>query len=250
MLLLPWPPILKEFARLLSAIIRLATLSNEEKMKATPRKISKWMNAIEDGEIKLPSFQRQEVWKKDLTEKFLQAVINDHPLGFLLVLNVDSDNQPFPAASLAGIESGTQTEGCRQHLLDGQQRLTALYKVLKDKFSDRTYYVTYEGGDNETTTYKVNCVTSDARSKPWCNKPDQEYNEKRIPLRIFDPNADSRVAAKWVNEVRKANQWRKNGSRDKFLREFIEQLRKIFKKAEIHCFELKQQTKSSEVFKR
>ena len=69
---------------------------------------------VELGKIALPRFQRGYVWKRRQVREFFDSLYRKHPVGSLLTwLTTDED--------------GTTTE----LLLDGQQRVTSLYGVIK-----------------------------------------------------------------------------------------------------------------------
>ena len=91
--------------------------------------IEDWLDDIKKGVVRLPRFQRKESWNYRHVENFLNTVIfHDRPIGVLLTLEVDPNNQPFKTRPLEGTDDNG--EKCRIHLLDGQQRLTALWKAL------------------------------------------------------------------------------------------------------------------------
>ena len=48
------------------------------------------------------------------------------------------DTEPFVSRRMAGAPA--PTERTTEHLLDGQQRLTALWKALNDGYEDRIYF--------------------------------------------------------------------------------------------------------------
>lgn len=88
--------------------------------------LSKLMDDIEMGEIGLPDLQRPFVWKNIKVRDLFDSMYRGFPVGYLLFWENDVD------ASTKQI--GTQTHQKVPHLLivDGQQRLTSLFAVLKN----------------------------------------------------------------------------------------------------------------------
>ena len=76
--------------------------------------ISRILAKIEIGDIALPSFQRGYVWKRRQVRAFFDSLYRKHPVGSLLTW-------------VTKLEDGGYTE----LLLDGQQRVTSVYGVIK-----------------------------------------------------------------------------------------------------------------------
>lgn len=77
------------------------------------------------GEIVLPEFQRGYVWNRDQVRKFVNSLYRKHPTGHLLIWKTQKPS---------GIRGGTpKAGGHTQLLLDGQQRLTSLFVLVKGK---------------------------------------------------------------------------------------------------------------------
>ena len=105
----------------------------------------------------------------------LDTVLRELPAGALLVLEV-GEKEPFVSRTMAGAPE----EGDRivEHLLDGQQRLTALWRSLTDDYPDRTYFVQITSDEQEDEFSATPRTVSQAR---WSN------NGKRYPLWVDDP---------------------------------------------------------------
>src|SRR5690349_11023125 len=100
-------------------------------MEARNRKIEDWYGSVKRGEIKLPRFQRFEAWDRERIGSLVQTIIQNLPLGITLVLNV-GDEEKFISRYLV---TAPQPNGrVHEHLLDGQQRLTALWRVLHNNY--------------------------------------------------------------------------------------------------------------------
>lgn len=90
------------------------------------------LEKIERGEIQLPDFQRDWIWKDEQIKSLLESVIRDFPINSILLLECDSDNLKFATRPIAGVD---KVDSKPQYLiLDGQQRLTSLYCAL---FADK-----------------------------------------------------------------------------------------------------------------
>ena len=89
-------------------------------------KISTILDHIDSGHMALPEFQRGYVWNKEQVRGLFDSLYHRHPVGGLLVWATDSS-----AAAYRG--DGELARGIVKLLLDGQQRITSLYGVIRGK---------------------------------------------------------------------------------------------------------------------
>jgi len=86
---------------------------------------------IEQGVIALPKFQRPYVWKRDDVKELMRSLYRGYPIGNLLIWDTQANPED--------VKSGNLAVGRNQLLLDGQQRVTTLYGIIRGKkplFSD------------------------------------------------------------------------------------------------------------------
>lgn len=89
-------------------------------------KISTILDHIDSGHMALPEFQRGYVWNGDQVRGLFDSMYKRHPVGGLLVWATES-----MGATHRG--DGTLAPGIVKLLLDGQQRMTSLYGVIRGK---------------------------------------------------------------------------------------------------------------------
>ncbi len=89
-------------------------------------KISNVLDFIDNGDMALPEFQRGYVWNRDQVRGLFESLYRRHPVGGLLVWVTDS-----MTADRRG--DGPIAPGSVRLLLDGQQRMTSLYGVVRGK---------------------------------------------------------------------------------------------------------------------
>lgn len=87
-------------------------------------KISTILDHIDSGHMALPEFQRGYVWNRDQVRGLFDSMYRRHPVGGLLVWATESKG-----ASHRG--EGALAAGVVKLLLDGQQRMTSLYGVVR-----------------------------------------------------------------------------------------------------------------------
>jgi hypothetical protein len=107
-------------------------------MDARNRDLEQWLTRVTTGQLQLPRFQRFEAWGSREVADLVQTVIDGLPAGAVLVLEI-GDKAPFAYRPLAG--TSAPTERMTEMLLDGQQRLTALWRALSDDYEDHSYIV-------------------------------------------------------------------------------------------------------------
>lgn len=138
------------------------------------------INRIEQGEIKLPPFQRDFVWNQEQIIELLDSIYKDYPIGCVIVWR---HNQLLPSRRNLGgfILPERPPEFPIDYILDGQQRLTTVYAVfLKDRQFDST-----KGTDlNE----KIFDIVFDLDDKKFIPKLDKPLEHKCINMQVlFNP---------------------------------------------------------------
>ncbi|MGE0541087.1 MAG: DUF262 domain-containing protein [Dehalococcoidia bacterium] len=87
-------------------------------------KIANILHYIDSGHMALPEFQRGYVWNRDQVRGLFDSLYRGHPVGGLLVWATES-------ASAIPRGDGMLAAGVVKLLLDGQQRITSLYGVIR-----------------------------------------------------------------------------------------------------------------------
>ncbi len=89
-------------------------------------KISTILDHIDNGHMALPEFQRGYVWNRDQVRGLFDSLYRRHPVGGLLVWATESKSAVHRG-------DGPLAAGVVKLLLDGQQRMTSLYGVVRGK---------------------------------------------------------------------------------------------------------------------
>ena len=105
---------------------------------------------LRDGRFEIPDFQREFEWKPWDIRELMRSIFLDYYIGSLLLWKGKKEN--FEALSCEPIYGYGKREGRREFIvLDGQQRLTALYYVflspevnLPDRSNRAVYYISVD----------------------------------------------------------------------------------------------------------
>lgn len=89
-------------------------------------KISTVLDHIDSGHVALPEFQRGYVWNRDQVRGLFDSLYRRHPVGGLLVWATEAKTTMHRG-------DGPLATGVVKLLLDGQQRITSLYGVVRGK---------------------------------------------------------------------------------------------------------------------
>jgi len=89
-------------------------------------KVSTVLDQIDIGSIALPVFQRGYVWNRKQVKEFMDSLYRRHPVGSFLVWLTRTKG-----AEVRG--KGNITAGTVKLILDGQQRITSLYGIIRGK---------------------------------------------------------------------------------------------------------------------
>jgi hypothetical protein len=173
-------------------------------IKAHNRPITEWFDLIRTGKLTLPRFQRAEAWDHRKVATLANTILDGLPAGATLILNV-GDHEPFPSRPLEG--APPRAERVTEQLLDGQQRLTALWKSLHDGYSDRTFLLAIVNADKKSIEPEVYSVSRYKKGNSadlyplWVNYPEQVWRRGAIPLRLLCPGDISHEITEWLKQA-------------------------------------------------
>ena len=160
-------------------------------MHAHDRFLPEWFNRIRSRQITLPRFQRFMAWGHGEVSGLLTTVLRGLPSGATLILEV-GDEEKFKSRTM--VDAPESGEKVTEQLLDGQQRLTALWRSLHDKYADRSYLIGFEDDPGDGST-KLPYVYGQARwSKNgsrypmWVDDPKECWNRGFIPITLLRPD--------------------------------------------------------------
>jgi hypothetical protein len=86
--------------------------------------VSTILDHIDNGHMALPEFQRGYVWNRDQVRGLMDSLYQRHPIGSLLVWATRSEGAQHRG-------DGELAPGVVKLLLDGQQRMTSLYGIVR-----------------------------------------------------------------------------------------------------------------------
>jgi len=88
-------------------------------------KIRQIIDKIDENQLFVPAFQREYVWKRNDAKNLISSLIKDYPTGTMLTW--ETNNPP----ELKGNYKYEENKGAVKIILDGQQRITTLYMLMK-----------------------------------------------------------------------------------------------------------------------
>ncbi|MCF8328024.1 MAG: DUF262 domain-containing protein [Bacteroidales bacterium] len=199
-------------------------------------------------ELQLPDFQRSWVWDNYRIKSLLASISVSFPIGAIMLLETGNPDVKFKTKPLKGITpNGNDPE---ELILDGQQRLTALYQSItynkvvetvdqKGKKISRWYYIDIEkaltGEDMEDAIIDLpedKKITKDFGREVVlsCETENDEYKNFMFPLtQIFDDS-------NWFNGF--MNYWNYDQEKIKFFQKFQQQIINQFKSYNVPVIKL------------
>ncbi len=115
-------------------------------------KISQILDKIDEYQLFVPAFQREYVWNREDAKNLMYSLIRDYPTGTLLTW--ETNNPP----ELKGKRAYDPKQGAVKLVLDGQQRITTLYMIVRGEIPP---YYSREDITHDTRNLYVNLGTLD-----------------------------------------------------------------------------------------
>jgi len=156
-------------------------------------KIHQILDKIDENQLFVPAFQREYVWKRDNAKELIGSLIRKYPTGTMLTW--ETNNPP----ELKGNWKYDTRQGAVKIILDGQQRMTTLYMLIKNSIPP--YYKEHEilkdprGLHANVKTLELEYYKkSKMQSNPyWVNITDifqKKIRERDLIRRIQDKKAE------------------------------------------------------------
>lgn len=163
-------------------------------MEARTKTIEDWFSMIREGQLTLPRFQRFEAWRPNQIEGVLENILREPslPIGALLVLEV-GDKELFHSRPLSGAPT---PKGLPQmNLLDGQQRMTALWRALTDDYVEFTIFVSLKDVDQPEVEIVKRYVSKSGKRMPlWADEPTECLARDLVPASVLCPGSKGEQA--------------------------------------------------------
>lgn len=182
----------------------------QQSSKAQDRTLGVWFQNIQQGMVKLPRFQRFEAWDRGRIASFLNTIINNLPVGVTLALEV-AGPEKFESRYIATSDPET-TGTVTQHLLDGQQRLTAFWRSMHNNYDWETFFVylpQFDRGEGKSgAEVEIRCIPRwvnkhHLRMPRWAEEPAQCFKRGLLPVSLLRPGDISTEIDLWLNDATK-----------------------------------------------
>ena len=164
------------------------------------KKILEIVNMAYRGEVMLPDFQRNFVWERQGIEELIESILENIFIGTFLILNTNSEMNPFKCIFIQGAEEVNPKIDAKPTILilDGQQRLTALFYAVYSpniplRFTERPYsfFIDLQKLSEDNFDEAVFSVPKNDRFYKSLLNGENSFNiqrlkeEKIIPMKLF-----------------------------------------------------------------
>lgn len=199
-------------------------------MQAFNRNLEGWFDKIRSGQLRLPRFQRHEAWERGSIVAVLDSVVRDLPIGSALIMEM-GDSETFVSRPLEGAPG--PTERCTEHLLDGQQRLTALWKAFNGLYEDAAFFLdmkaaaaTERDGSSRIVSVSRWPSTDGGWLPRWINDPSSVHARGLVPVSLMKPAENSADRQAWCDAA-VGNDLRASRQLDNAIRELQDRVRRF-----------------------
>lgn len=213
-------------------------------MQTNDTSILRLMTNIKNGHIQIPSIQREWIWDDEKICDIISSVISGYPIGAVLFLNCE-DEPIFECKPVQGVLL-QKAISPKNLILDGQQRLTAIYGVLYNidrpielkkgkNFEERYYYLDIalavkdiSDSDAIISVPKDKKIKNTSKNKNAgldLSTTEKEFKNKMFPLNII---LEHEKRSKWADEYKEY--YRKNNDEEIYgkIKEEFTKFDKIF----------------------
>ena len=172
--------------------------------------LAKLIDCLKEGHFVIPDFQREFAWKSSDIKDLVRSIFLDYYIGSLLLWK--GKKESFDSLSCQTIygfaNEGEQILWSRSDgkpdyiVLDGQQRLTALYyalvapEVALPKAKRMLYYIRVDKFMEEEHDKAFECDRLSRRFNKIMNSPEAQYAEHIFPLSVIGQG--ERASLEWV----------------------------------------------------
>jgi len=135
----------------------------------------------------------------------LTSILRDLPVGSALVLGVGGKDLPFVSREIIGAPTNSDpraTDEVTELLLDGQQRLTVLWRALNDLYVDKTFLFDIE--DRPETIVITRWSRNGTKYPTWVDHPGQCWARNMLPLSLLNPD-DEESYQTWAGQASGGN---------------------------------------------
>ena len=139
--------------------------------------ISKVFHELEQGNMRIPRFQRSYVWERAKIVKLLNSIYHEFPIGSFFLWEADANMEGF-CRDITEFGFPKKPEANKfTFILDGQQRITSLYVALNGKTLGTTDYSTI-CFNLEKRVFKIPTLKTEQHNIPaWKLFDQQAYDD-------------------------------------------------------------------------
>lgn len=172
-------------------------------MEARSKTVESWFAMIDQGQVVLPRFQRHEAWRAVQIEGVLENVLQvpSLPIGALLTLDV-GDDEPFHSRPIVGAPAPASGAKPHMHLLDGQQRMTAIWRSLHDNYGDMTIFVRIDDAQGSDIEIVRRWDRKGIRQPVWAEDAKATLERGLMPISVLRPgNSGEQELITWLKQA-------------------------------------------------
>ncbi|MEO1628367.1 MAG: DUF262 domain-containing protein [Bacteroidota bacterium] len=162
-----------------------------------PINIKQAIDKIDSNQFLLPAIQREFVWSTEKIELLFDSLMRNYPIGYLLMWKVQGDNKTNhryysvlknyrEKYNVYCKEVNTNAMADFEAVLDGQQRLTALYIGLKGSYGYKRKNYAWKNNEHSIPTRKLYLCLSEHSIKEEENEDGRMYDFRFLTQEELD----------------------------------------------------------------
>ena len=144
--------------------------------------VKDWLEKADRGEVALPTYQRSYIWANQRIADYLKALFENRPTGIFLVLK-NEGRSTFKSRTLSGVDANP--DKAKILVLDGQQRLTSLWSVLKGQPTYQFYVEVKDLKNRKLEVQRVRFFSNNSTEGREVSDHRVAYERNLVPIAIL-----------------------------------------------------------------
>lgn len=211
---------------------------NSQKPERT--QLSKLITYLADGDYGIPDFQREFKWKPQDINDLMKSIFSDYYIGTLLLWRAKEENlSQLDCKNIYGLTPSQDNHENKYIVLDGQQRLTAMYysfwapdSNLPGRSKPAMFHISIDKYLENDTERAFGYTWKSKGSESLFYDRDEQFSKNLFPLKVLSEDGFKNGLLNWTREYEKY--WQKESEKAENIEERDQALKNVSNAEKFH----------------